>query len=79
MIRLTAVAFVTALASSVQAMPPVSHPQPNDMVITVREGCGPGQVRVAGVCAARTEIRQDRRAVRRCLRWNAGVCALWGD
>jgi hypothetical protein len=79
MIRLIAVAFALALASSAQAMPPVPLQQPDDMVITVREGCGPGQVRVGGVCAARAEIRQTRRAVRRCLRWEAGVCARYAD
>jgi hypothetical protein len=30
-----------------------------------------------GVCVARTTIRQTRREVRRCLRWNAGVCAAY--
>jgi hypothetical protein len=79
MIRLIAVAFALALASSAQAMPPVPLQQPDDMVIPVREACGPGRVRVEGVCVARTTIRQTRREVRRCLRWEAGVCARYAD
>ena len=79
MIRLIAVAFALALASSTQAMPPVPLQQPDDTVILVREACGPGRVRVEGVCVARTTIRQTRREVRRCLRWEAGVCARYAD
>jgi hypothetical protein len=79
MLRSIVVAFALALASSAQAMPPVPLQQPDDMVITVREGCGPGQVQVEGACVARTTIRQTRRGVRRCLRWEAGVCARYAD
>ena len=77
MTRLIAAAFALALASSAQAMPPVPLQQPDDMVITVREACGAGRVRVNGVCVARTTVRQTRRAVRRCLRWEAGACAQY--
>jgi hypothetical protein len=78
MIRLIAVAFALALASSAQAMPPVALQQPDDMVITVREGCGPGRIAgPGGTCVARTTVRQTRREVRRCLRWEAGVCARY--
>ena len=64
MIRLIAVAFALTVASSAQAMTPVPLQQPDRMIITVREGCGPGIVRAAnGACIARAE----RRAVRSCL------------
>ena len=76
MIRLIAVAFALTLASSAQAMPPIALQQTDEMVIRVLEGCGPGMVRTAGgVCVSRAA----RRAVRRCLRWNAGVCARYAD
>ena len=53
MIRLIAVAFALALASSVEAMPPVST-QPSDQLVTqVRQGCGAGMVRRGGVCVSR--------------------------
>jgi hypothetical protein len=64
MIRLIAVAFALALASSAEAMPPVPVQQSDQMVIQVREGCGAGRVRRAGVCVARTTERHVRRAVR---------------
>jgi hypothetical protein len=38
------------------------------MIAQVPVGCGPGRTLVNGVCAARTTIRQTRRAVRRCVR-----------
>jgi hypothetical protein len=81
MIRLIAVAFALALASAAQAMPPVPLQQLDDeMVLMVREGCGPGRVRgPAGGCVARTTIRQTRRAVRRCLRWEGSACRRWAD
>src|ERR1700758_5418981 len=53
MIRLIAVAFALALASSVEALPPVST-QPSDQLVTqVRQGGGAGMVRRAGVCVPR--------------------------
>jgi hypothetical protein len=56
MIRLIAVAFALALASSVEAMPPVSI-QPSDQLVTqVRQRCGAGMVRRAGVCVPRGGI-----------------------
>ena len=76
MIRLIAVAgFVLAIATSAQGMTPAPIPQPDRMVTPIAAGCGPGRTMVNGVCVARTTIRQTRREVRRCLRWNAGVCA----
>ena len=80
MIRLIAVAFALALASSVQAMPLVPLQPTDDLVISVREGCGPGRIAgPGGTCVARTTVRQTRREVRRCLRWEAGVCARYAD
>jgi hypothetical protein len=80
MIRLIAVVFALALASSAQAMPPVAVQQPDETVISVREGCGVGRVRgPRGHCVARTTIRHTRRAVRRCLRWEGSVCNRYAD
>ena len=81
MIRLIAVAFALALASSAQALPPVQLQQSDQMVTQIREGCGVGRVRRAGVCVARTTVRHARRAVRRCLRREAtgGRCVKWAD
>jgi len=80
MMKLIAVAFVLVLTSSAQAMPPVALQQPDELVISVREGCGPGRVRgPAGGCVARTTIRHTRRAVRRCLRWEGSVCRRYAD
>lgn len=80
MIRSIAVAFALALAASVQAMPLVPLQPMDDLVISVREGCGPGRIAgPGGTCVARTTVRQTRRVVRRCLRWEAGVCARYAD
>jgi hypothetical protein len=78
MIKLIAgAAFALLVATSVQAMTPAPIPQPDSMITQARFGCGPGQTVVNGQCVARTAIRQTRREVRRCLRWNAGVCAAY--
>jgi hypothetical protein len=78
MIRLATVAgFALAVAVSAQAMTTAPIHQPDGMVTQVAYGCGPGRTRVGGVCVARTTIRQTRRAVRRCVRWHAGVCAVY--
>jgi hypothetical protein len=78
MIRLIAGAGLTLLvATSVQAMTPAPMPQPDGVITPIAAGCGPGRTMVNGVCVARTTIRQTRREVRRCLRWNAGVCAAY--
>jgi hypothetical protein len=78
MIRLIAVAgFALLVATSVQGMTPAPIPQPDGMVTPIVAGCGPGRTMINGVCVARTTIRQTRRDVRRCVRWNAGVCALY--
>jgi hypothetical protein len=73
MIRLIVVAsFTLAVAASAQAMTRAPL-QPDGLITPVAEGCGPGMVRVAGVCVARAGVRQERR----CMRWTGGVCALW--
>jgi hypothetical protein len=66
MIRLIALAgFALAFATSAQAMTPAPIPQPDGMITQVAAACGAGRTRIKGVCAARTTIRQTRRAVRR--------------
>ena len=78
MLRLIAVAgFALSLATSAQAMSPAPLAQPDDMVTQIAVGCGVGRTRINGVCVARTTVRQTRRAVRRCVRWQAGVCAAY--
>lgn len=80
MIRLITIAiFSLSIAASAQAMTPapITLPEPNDMITQVAVGCGPGRTRIGGVCVARTTVRQTRRAVRRCVRWQGGVCALY--
>jgi len=62
MIRLLAIMFAVALASSAQALPRSPLQQPDGAVIQVREACGAGMHRVNGVCV-RTPAR---RAARRC-------------
>ena len=70
--------FALVVASSAQGMTPAPLPQLDDMVTQVAVGCGVGRTRVNGVCVARTTVRQTRRAVRRRVRWQAGVCASYG-
>jgi hypothetical protein len=78
MLRLIAMAgFALFVTTSAQAITPAPPPQVDEMVTRVAAGCGPGRTRVNGVCVARTTVRQTRRAVRRCVRWNAGVCARY--
>jgi hypothetical protein len=78
MLRLIAVAgFALSLATSAQGMTPRPLPQLDNIMTQVAVGCGPGRTRVNGVCVARTTVRQTRRAVRRCVRWQGGACALY--
>ena len=80
MIKLIAVTlFCLSVTVSAQAMTPapISLSQLDDMITEVAVGCGLGRTRVNGICVARTTIRQTRRAVRRCVRWQGGVCALY--
>ena len=73
MIRLVAVAFALAVATSAQAMSPAPLQQPDEMVPQIRQACGAGRVRINGVCVARTTKRQ----VRRCARWSGGACVRY--
>jgi hypothetical protein len=69
MLRLIAVTVAGfALVSSAQALTPAPLQQPEGMITQARLGCGPFRTRVAGVCVARTTIRQTRRAARRGYR-----------
>jgi hypothetical protein len=78
MLRLIAVAgFALTVATSAQGMTPAPPAVPDGMVTQVAVGCGVGRTMVNGVCVARTTVRQTRRAVRRCVRWNGGVCAVY--
>jgi hypothetical protein len=63
MIRLIAVAFALALASSAQAMPHAALPQTDGMVNQVRQGCGLGRQLVDGVCVRNSALRAT---VRKC-------------
>ena len=78
MLRLFAVTvFALFVATSAQGMTPAPFPQTDTMMTQVAVGCGMGRTRVKGVCVARTTVRQTRRAVRRCLRWQGGACARY--
>lgn len=78
MLRLSVViGFALLVSTSTQGMTPAPLPQVNNMVTQVAVGCGVGRTRVNGICVARTTVRQTRRAVRRCVRWQGGACALY--
>jgi hypothetical protein len=78
MLKLIAVAgLALTIATSAQAMTPAPLAPQDKMVMQVAVGCGPGRTRIDGVCVARTTVRHVRREARRCVRWNAGVCALY--
>ena len=77
MIRLIGVIVALAIATSAQAMSPAPLHQPDGMTTQVAFWCGPFRTRVNGVCVARTTKRQVRREVRRCARWNGGVCVRY--
>jgi hypothetical protein len=78
MIRMVALAFTLAFASAAQAMPvPPPLQVPESLVTQVRQACGVGFQRRAGVCVRNTTVRRTRRAVRRCRIWNGGVCVRW--
>ena len=64
MIRLIAVAFALAFATSAQATPVVPLHQPDGMITQVREACGAGFHMVNGTC------------VRTAARRNAARCAV---
>ena len=75
MIRMIAVAnFALAVATSAQAMTPAQLAQPDHTIMQVREGCGARRIMVNGVCQSRAGMRQERRANRRCARYQGGAC-----
>ena len=57
MIKLIVVAFALTLASSAQALPPISFHQADKLVIPARAACGAGMHSVNGVCV-RTPARR---------------------
>ena len=68
MVRLIAiVAFALAVATSAQAMSPAPLHQPDVMITQVRQACGPGQIRIKGICVLRSTARQVRRGSRKCV------------
>ena len=72
MIRFIAGIFALAVATSAQAMSPAPLYQSDSMITQVRQACGPGQVRIKGVCMLRTTTRQQ--GDRRCAAWSEGFC-----
>ena len=62
MIRLTAVVFALAVATSAQAMSLGPLPQSENMITQVRQACGAGMHMVNGKCvttSARRHVRRD--------------------
>lgn len=75
MVRLIVLAFALALIATAQAKPLAPPQHPDDLVITVREGCGVGYQRVGGRCVRNTVVRTFRRCAagyrltgNRCIR-----------
>jgi hypothetical protein len=62
--RLIAIAFALALASSAQAVPIAPIQQLDSMVTTVREACGAGMHMVGGKCVRTHARRETSRCVR---------------
>lgn len=66
---------IATAAQAAPLMPLAPLHQPSDGIVTkVLGGCGVGYQRRAGVCVRNTTVRRTRRAIRRCRRWNGGVC-----
>jgi hypothetical protein len=63
MIRPTVVVLALTVVSSAQSMPYVPVHQPNDLVISVRQGCGLGRQLLDGICVKNSKVRT---AVRKC-------------
>ncbi len=64
MIRLIAVAFALAVATSAQAMSPAPlHHLADGMITQVREACGAGMHMVNGACITTSARRHVRRGV----------------
>jgi len=73
MMRIVALAFALAFASSAHAMPLAPVQQPDSIVTTVREACGAGMHRVNGVCI-RTPARRQAARCAAGLRYVGGRC-----
>jgi hypothetical protein len=69
--------FALFVATAAWAVTPAPLPHPDNKIVPVAAGCGPGRTMVKGVCVARTTVRQTRRAVRRCARYRGGVCVQY--
>ena len=63
MIRLIAVAFALAVATSAQAMPAAPLHQSDGMTTQAREACGAGMHMVNGACITTSARRHVRRGV----------------
>jgi hypothetical protein len=63
MIRLIAVFFALAVATSAQAMSPAPLPQSGNMITQVRQACGAGMHMVNGKCITTSARRHVRRNV----------------
>ena len=75
MIRLIAVVFALAVATSAQAMSPVPLHQSDGMITQVRQNCGAGMHYVNGHCVTTAA----RRNVRRCAEYGVqGTFAVNG-
>ena len=74
MMRLVAIGFAIALASSAQAMPGAPLQQTDDTVIQVRQGCGLGRQLVGGRCLRNSTVRKMGKCSRRNMRYVNGRC-----
>ncbi len=63
MIRLIAVVFTFAVATSAQASSLAPLQQPDNMITQVRQGCGAGMHMINGRCVTTPARRQVRREV----------------
>ena len=63
MIRLIAVIFALAVATSAQAMSPAPLPELDNVITQVRQACGAGMHMVNGKCVTTSARRHVRRNV----------------
>jgi hypothetical protein len=63
MVRLIALVFAMAIATSAQAMSPAPLQQPDNMITQAREACGAGMHMVNGRCVTTSARRHVRREV----------------
>jgi hypothetical protein len=75
MIRLIAVAFALAVATSAEAMSPTPLHEPDSMITQIRKARNcwdPNQVRVNGLCEF--DARPVPPSKHKCISWSEGVC-----